>query len=103
MVIQMEHKEKKYIVKLEGRIDTTTAPQFAEALDTLDGIEELVLDFQGVEYISSAGIRVILSTYKTMCHQGSMKLIHVNDVVYEALLITGFTEKLAIERSREEK
>lgn len=103
MVIQKELVGEKFILKLKGRIDTTTAPQFAEAVSILDGVEELVLDFGGVEYISSAGIRVILSAYKSMCHQGTMKLIHVNNTVYSALQITGFTEKLTIERNPEEK
>lgn len=99
MEIYREYDREKLIVKIEGRIDTMTAPQFSEVLEDLDGIKELILDYEKVEFISSAGIRVILSAYKRMREQGTMKLIHVNETVYSALLITGFTEKLKIERS----
>lgn len=103
MAIHTEYRGHKLIVKIKGRIDSTNAPQFAEALSVLDGIDELIMNFEETDYISSAGIRVILSAYKTMCGQGSMRLIHVNDTVYSALTITGLAEKLDIERSGEEK
>lgn len=98
MVIRKEENEKKLVVKLEGSIDSNTAPQFSEALGSLEGIEELVLDFKGVDYTASAGIRVILTAYKRLLHRGSMKLTNVNDTVYSALMITGIIDKLTIER-----
>ena len=76
-------------VTLEGRLDTTTAPQLEESLrESMDGIKELILDFQDLEYISSAGLRVLLSAQKNMAKQGSMKLIHVSDVIMEIFEVT---------------
>ncbi|MBQ3276113.1 MAG: STAS domain-containing protein [Oscillospiraceae bacterium] len=85
-------------VALEGRLDTTTSPQLEEELKSaLDGIRALVFDLEGLEYISSAGLRVLLSAQKRMNRQGGMKLIHVNDVIREIFEVTGFTEILTIE------
>ena len=83
---------------LEGRLDTITAPDLENALkETLDGIGELTLDLEKLEYISSAGLRILLSAQKTMDSQGTMKLIHVCETVREIFEITGFTEILTIE------
>ena len=83
---------------LEGRLDTVTAPELEQALqDSLDGITELTLDFAGLEYISSAGLRVLLSAQKIMTKQGQMKLIHVNETVMEIFEVTGFVSILNIE------
>ena len=85
-------------VMLEGRLDTTTAPQLEpEMKENLNGVQELILDFEKLEYISSAGLRVLLSTQKTMAKQGSMKLIHVSDVISEIFEVTGFADILTIE------
>ena len=85
-------------VALEGRLDTVTAPELeAELTSSLDGVEELVLDMQNLEYISSAGLRVLLSAQKNMSSKGSMKLINVNETVMEILEVTGFTDILTIE------
>ncbi len=85
-------------VTLEGRLDTTTAPQLeTEMKENLNGVQELILDFEKLEYISSAGLRVLLSTQKTMAKQGSMKLIHVSDVISEIFEVTGFADILTIE------
>ena len=85
-------------VMLEGRLDTTTAPQLEpEMKENLNGVQELILDFEKLEYISSAGLRVLLSTQKTMTKQGSMKLIHVSDVISEIFEVTGFADILTIE------
>ena len=85
-------------VMLEGRLDTTTAPQLeTEMKENLNGVQELILDFEKLEYISSAGLRVLLSTQKTMTKQGSMKLIHVSDVISEIFEVTGFADILTIE------
>ena len=89
---------KTLTVALEGRLDTTTAPQFeTELKNALDDVELLVMDFEKLEYISSAGLRVLLSAQKIMNKQGEMKLIHVNDVINEIFDVTGFSDILNIE------
>ena len=83
---------------LEGRLDTTTSPDLEEALGaSLDGVTQLVFDFTRLDYLSSAGLRVLLSAQKRMNKQGSMKLIHVNDAVKEVFEITGFADFLTVE------
>lgn len=85
-------------VTLEGRLDTTTAPQLeTELMGSLEGVTSLVLDFEKLEYISSAGLRVLLAAQKVMMKQGEMKVIHVNEVVMEVFEVTGFTDTLTIE------
>ena len=85
-------------VQVEGRLDTTTAPDLENELsDALEGITELVLDFENLEYISSAGLRVLLSTQKKMNAQGSMKVVKVNETVNEVFEVTGFSDILTIE------
>ncbi len=85
-------------VCLEGRLDTTTAPQLESELKSfIDSLTELVFDFEKLEYISSAGLRVLLSAQKTMSKLGSMKLIHVSDEVNEIFEVTGFSDILTIE------
>lgn len=85
-------------LKLEGRLDTTTAPQLeSELSENLDGVTELTIDFAELSYISSAGLRVLLATQKRMNKQGSMKLINVNEIVMEVFEITGFVDILTIE------
>lgn len=81
-----------------GRLDTTTAPELDAALkEALPGVKELVLDFSAMDYISSAGLRVLLSTQKLMSKQGSMVLTGVNEGVMEVFEITGFSGILTIE------
>ena len=83
---------------VEGRLETTTAPELEAVLkQDLGGVTELIFDFMNLEYISSAGLRVLLSAQKTMNKQGSMKLIHVNEIVNEIFDITGFSDILTIE------
>lgn len=85
-------------LKLIGRLDTTSAPELEAELDKcLNGTTELIMDFENLKYISSAGLRVVLKAQKIMNTQGSMKLIHVNDSIMEVLDITGFVDILTIE------
>ncbi|MBQ0010118.1 MAG: STAS domain-containing protein [Ruminococcus sp.] len=85
-------------VAVAGRLDTTTAPQLeAELKGSLDGITALTLDFAGLEYISSAGLRVLLATQKVMNTQGKMVIRNVNDDIKEVFEITGFCDILTIE------
>ena len=83
---------------LSGRLDTVTAPEFEAALDeALPGATDLVLDLDGLEFISSAGLRLVLRAQKTMNTQGGMRLTHVGDAVMEIFDITGFMDFLAVE------
>lgn len=84
-------------VSLEGRLDTTTAPQLeAELKNALDGVTELTMDLSAMEYISSAGLRVLLSAQKTMNKQGEMKVVGANESVKEIFEVTGFSDILNI-------
>lgn len=84
-------------VTLEGRLDTTTAPLLeAELKDALPGVAALTIDMHRLEYISSAGLRVLLSAQKVMNKQGEMKITGVNDVIMEIFEVTGFSGILNI-------
>ena len=88
----------KLNLSLEGRLDTTTAPQLeAEVKGALAGVTELVLDFSQLEYLSSAGLRVILAAQKIMNKQGKMVIRHVNETIQEVFEVTGFSDILTIE------
>ncbi|MBR3545735.1 MAG: STAS domain-containing protein [Oscillospiraceae bacterium] len=85
-------------LSLEGRLDTTTAPQLEEELkESLDGVTALTMDMEGLEYISSAGLRVLLSAQKKMNRQGEMKITHVSEAIMEIFEVTGFSDFLTIE------
>ena len=97
MTITKNQDGSKLTVKLEGRLDTMTAPELEKSLaDSLDGITELTFDMEGLEYISSAGRRVLLATQKTMNKQGEMKVAHVQEMVMEVFEVTGFNDILTI-------
>lgn len=84
-------------VALEGRLDTMTAPELEEKLNAaLTGVTELTFDLEKLEYISSAGLRVLLSAQKTMNRQGSMKVLHANEMILEIFEVTGFSDILTI-------
>lgn len=82
---------------LGGRLDTSTAPELESALGDLNGIEELAIDMKDLDYISSAGLRVILKAQKLMNEKGSMKLKNVGESIMEVFEITGFSDFLTIE------
>lgn len=85
-------------VQLEGRLDTMTAPQLeAELNKSLPGAETFTLDLSKLDYISSAGLRVLLSAHKVMMNKGGMTVTNVNDIVQEVLDVTGFSDILTIE------
>ncbi len=85
-------------IALEGRLDTTTAPELEQALkDSMDGANTLTMDFSKLDYISSAGLRVLLSAHKVMSKKGGMKVTHVNEMVSEVFDVTGFADILTIE------
>lgn len=98
MKIDLERKGTALTVALEGRLDTTTAPDLEKALKgELDGVSQLELDFDKLDYISSAGLRVLLAAQKIMNRQGAMKVTHVSDLVREVFEVTGFADILTIE------
>ena len=85
-------------VALTGRLDTTTAPELEKELrESLDGVIVLVIDMAALEYISSAGLRVLLSAQKIMGRQGEMKVTHVSETIMEIFEVTGFSDILTIE------
>ena len=98
MTIEQTRNENTWTVALAGRLDTTTAPELEEALSgALDGVEELILDLEALDYISSAGLRVLLSVQKRMNRQGSMKVRNANEMIAEIFEVTGSSEILTVE------
>lgn len=98
MTIQEIRDNENLTLQLGGRLDTTTAPDLEKVVNTqLDGVKNLVLDTKDLKYVSSAGLRVILSIQKKMNVQGNLKLTNVCDEIKEVLEITGFTSFLTIE------
>lgn len=98
--ITVEKNDSAAVFSLKGRIDTMTAPDFEKSvMQTIDTSNEFVFDFSEVQYISSAGLRVLLKTQKLLnASSGTMKLIGVGEPVMEVFEITGFTDFLAIEK-----
>ena len=98
MTINKNAQGSQLELTLVGRLDTTTAPQLeAELKHSIGSVTELVLDFSGLEYLSSAGLRVLLAAQKVMNRQGSMVVRHVNETIMEVFEITGFADILTIE------
>lgn len=98
MNINKEVKESTLAIALEGRLDTTTAPALeAELKSSISGITELIFDFADLEYVSSAGLRVLLSAQKVMNKQGEMLIRNVCETIMEVFEVTGFSDILTIE------
>lgn len=99
MTIEKNLEGGKLVLAVEGRLDTVTAPELEkEVKQYLDkGVTEVVMDFSKLNYISSAGLRVLLSTNNKLRSNGSMKVINANETVMEIFEVTGFTEILTIE------
>ena len=98
MTIEKTVNGSATVLKIIGRLDTSSAPSLETAVDACAaGVQELVFDCSALEYVSSAGLRVILKAQKMMNAQGSMKLIGVNDNIMEVFDITGFADILTIE------
>ena len=96
-ICKKAEKEAVFIT-LEGRLDTTTAPDLEKELkSSLEGVTSLILDLEKLDYISSAGLRVLFAAHKAMSPCGEMKLIHVNEPVMDIFNVTGFTNFLNIE------
>ena len=98
MTIEKKINNDAVTLIVSGRLDTQTAPELEKELDAvLTGLKELTFDMTNLEYVSSAGLRVILKAQKAMNMQGSMKLTGVNDSIMEVFDITGFLDILTIE------
>ncbi|MBQ1631976.1 MAG: STAS domain-containing protein [Clostridia bacterium] len=98
MTIEKTKNGSALMIALSGRLDTMTAPDLeAELKDALEGVGELTFDLEKLDYISSAGLRVLLSAQKVMNRQGSMKVLHPNEVIAEIFEVTGFSDILTIE------
>ena len=98
MMIEIKKNAENTIVEIVGRLDTTTAPSLDKTInEDIGETKNLILDFKGLEYISSAGLRVLLSAQKKMQQVGSMKVINVCESVMEVFEITGFADILTIE------
>ena len=99
MTIEKKVNGNTLEIALEGRLDTMTAPELeAELNQSLGSVDSLTLDFSKLEYISSAGLRVLLSAHKVMSAKGGMKVTNVNEIVQEVFEVTGFADILNIER-----
>lgn len=98
MTINKTLNDTALTLAVEGRLDTTTAPQLeAEVKDSLEGVTSLTLDFEKLEYVSSAGLRVLLAAQKKMNAQGTMVIKNVCDDIKEVFDITGFSDILTVE------
>ena len=98
MTLEIKKNEKETTIEIVGRLDTITAPVLEKTIgENMGGIQSLTLDFKGLEYISSAGLRVLLGAQKKMKDKGSMRLISVCEEVMEVLEMTGFADILTIE------
>lgn len=97
MKIQKTDESGALTINLEGRLDTATAPELERELGELNGVQDLIFDMKNLEYISSAGLRVILKAQKVMNAKGAMKLVNVGESIMEVFQITGFADILTIE------
>lgn len=84
-------------IALEGRLDTSTAPQLEAEVKAITGVTELTMDLAKLEYLSSAGLRVLLAAQKMMNKQGKMVVLNVNETIMEVFEVTGFIDILTIE------
>lgn len=96
MTISKSQDGSNYKLAVEGRVDTLTAPELEKEIQALQDPESLLLDFSKVEYISSAGLRVLLSAHKTLSKKGGLTISNVSEPVLEVFEVTGFKEILTI-------
>ncbi len=98
MTINKTLNEGTLLIAVEGRLETTTAPELEAVIkNELDGVTSLVFDFSKLDYISSAGLRILLTAQKAMTRQGEMKVCGANEIVMEIFEVTGFSDFLTIE------
>ena len=102
--IRKEAEDGRAVFYLEGKLDNSTSPELEDELNgALDGVTELTLDLEKLDYVSSAGLRVILSAQKTMNQQGEMKVINVNQTIMDIFEVTGFLEILTVVPAAEQE
>ncbi|MDE6203344.1 MAG: STAS domain-containing protein [Lachnospiraceae bacterium] len=100
MKIMKTQNGNSLCLALEGRLDTNTAPELETVIKgSIDGTAELTIDMAALDYLSSAGLRVLLGAQKIMNKQGSMRVTHVNDTIMEIFEVTGFADILTIEKA----
>ena len=98
MTISKKLDGDKLIIALDGRLDTLSAPDLEkDARESLNGVKELVFDFENLEYISSAGLRVLLAIQKMLGDADAMKVTNANDIVKEVFEVTGFSDMITVE------
>lgn len=98
MIINKNANGALTTLEINGRLDTITAPELEAAVDScIADTRELILDFSGLDYISSAGLRVLLKAQKSMMQKGNMKILNANEAIMEVFEITGFSDILTIE------
>ena len=98
MTIEIKKNNQELTIEITGRLDTTTAPALEKTInENLDGVKTLILDLKSLEYLSSAGLRVLLSAQKKMQQFGTMKVTNVCELVMEVFEMTGFADILTIE------
>ena len=98
MTIEIKKQAEETVIEVEGRLDTVTAPVLEKTVaENIFGVKSLVFDFKGLEYVSSAGLRVLLGAQKKMQKVGAMKLVNVCEEVMEIFEMTGFADILTIE------
>ena len=98
MKIEKNLNDSKLLIALEGRLDTMTVPQLEQEIKSIpDTVTELIVDLAGTEYISSSGLRALLSAYKVMRSRGGMKITNANELLKEIFDVTGFSDFLSIE------
>lgn len=101
MNIVKRQSDDRLVIALEGRLDISTVSDLEQVvINDLDGVTELVFDFEKLVYISSAGLRTLLLAQKKMNLRGSMKVIHVNEMVMEVFIAMGFADIMTIERKK---
>ena len=97
MKIDLKKEDKKLTIKLGGKLDTNTSPELDSKMSELEGMEEVIIDMKELDYISSAGLRVLLSMQKVMNKQGKMTITNVCDNVMDIFEVTGFSDILTIQ------
>jgi anti-sigma B factor antagonist len=98
MTIEIKKSVDELVLEITGRLDTITAPALEKTInENLGGIKSLILDFKALEYISSAGLRILLGAQKKMNKIGTMKILNVSESIMEVFEITGFADILTIE------
>ena len=97
MIIKKKQENNKMVIELDGRLDTNTAPKLEEEISNMiDNIENLQINMENLQYIASAGLRVLLSLHKKITKKGTMVIVGANETIMEVFKVTGFSDILTI-------